>query len=185
MAERRLSEGKVVANPKFQSPVARAVLAIVIAAALFALLVVWNPTKLALWLKAFHIIAVIAWMAGMLYLPRLFVYHCEAEIGSKQSETFKVMERRLLQAIINPAMIATWVLGLWLAWDQGYFRSGWLHAKLTLVLVMSAMHGLFSRWVRVFAADRNAHSQKFYRLMNEVPTLLMIAIVLLVVLKPF
>ena len=185
MAERRSSKGEAVANQGFQSPVVRALLAIVIAAVLLGLLVAWNPTRLALWLKAFHIIAVIAWMAGMLYLPRLFVYHCEAEIGSKQSETFKVMERRLLRAIINPAMIATWVLGLWLAFDQGYFRSGWLHAKLTLVLVLSATHGLFSRWVRDFAADRNTHSQKFYRLMNEVPTLLMIAIVLLVVLKPF
>ena len=185
MTEKRLSKGAAVADQRFQSPIVRAMLAIVIAAVLFGLLVIWSPTQLALWLKAFHIIAVIAWMAGMLYLPRLFVYHCEAEIGSKQSETFKVMERRLLRAIINPAMIATWVLGLWLAWDQGYFRSGWLHAKLVLVLAMSGLHGLFSRWVRDFAADRNTHSQKFYRLMNEAPTLLMIAIVLLVVLKPF
>ncbi len=174
-----------VAEKKSENVMLRAGLAIVIAAALFALLLYWNPSKLALWLKAFHIIAVIAWMAGMLYLPRLFVYHCEAEIGSKQSETFKVMERRLLRAIINPAMIATWVLGLWLAFDQGYFQSGWLHAKLVLVVAMSAMHGLFSRWVRDFAADRNAHSQKFYRLMNEIPTLLMIGIVILVIVKPF
>ena len=170
---------------KFQSPVVRAISAIAIAGVLVVALIVWNPTRLALWLKAFHVIAVIAWMAGMLYLPRLFVYHCEAEIGSRQSETFKVMERRLLRAIINPAMIATWVLGLWLAWDQGYFRSGWLHTKLLLVVALSAVHGLFSRWVRDFAADRNAHSQKFYRIINEVPTLLMIAIVLLVILKPF
>jgi len=174
-----------VAEQRSQSPVLRAIVAIVIAAVLFGLLILWNPSKLALWLKAFHVIAVIAWMAGMLYLPRLFVYHCEAEVGSKQSETFKVMERRLLRAIINPAMIVTWVLGLWLAFDQGYFRSGWLHAKLVLVLALSAMHGLFSRWVRDFAADRNAHSQKFYRLMNEVPTLLMIVIVILVIVKPF
>ena len=137
------------------------------------------------WLKAFHIIAVIAWMAGMLYLPRLFVYHCEAEAGSKQSETFKVMERRLLRAIINPAMIATWVLGLWLAYDQGYFRFGWLHGKLLLVLILSGVHGLFARWVRDFATDRNAHSQKFYRIINEVPAVLMIGIVILVIVKPF
>jgi putative membrane protein len=163
----------------------RAAIAIVITMVLFALLLLWNPSKLALWLKAFHIIAVIAWMAGMLYLPRLFVYHCDAEVGSKQSETFKVMERRLLRAIINPAMVATWVLGLWLAWDQGSLGSGWLHAKLVLVLALSGVHGLFSRWVRDFAADRNVHSQKFYRIVNELPTLLMIAIVLLVVLKPF
>jgi putative membrane protein len=137
------------------------------------------------WAKAFHIIAVIAWMAGMLYLPRLFVYHCEAEPGSRQSETFKTMERRLLKAIINPAMIATWVLGLGLAWGGGWFASYWLDAKIVLVLVLSGVHGLFTSWVRDFGLDRNRHSQKFYRTINEVPTLLMIAIVLLAVLKPF
>ena len=142
------------------------------------------------WIKAFHIIAVIAWMAGMLYLPRLFVYHCAAEKGSVQSETFKVMERRLLRAIINPAMIATWVLGLWLAWHGpdsrfGWFASGWLGAKLMLVLVLSGLHGFFARWVKDFAADSNRHSQKFYRIINEVPTVLMIAIVILAVVKPF
>ena len=110
------------------------------------------------WLKAFHIIAVIAWMAGMLYLPRLFVYHCAAEKGSVQSETFKVMERRLLRAIINPAMIATWILGLTLAWagpdsHYGWFAYGWLQAKLVLVLLVSAIHGLFARWVKAFAAE--------------------------------
>ncbi len=138
-----------------------------------------------LWLKSLHIIAVIAWMAGMLYLPRLFVYHCEAEPGSTQSETFKVMERRLLKAIINPAMIATWIFGLWLAWEAGFFRSGWLHAKLALVLVMSGVQGWYVRLTRDFAQDRNRHTQKFYRYLNEVPTVLMILIVLLVVLKPF
>jgi protoporphyrinogen IX oxidase len=137
------------------------------------------------WLKAFHVIAVIAWMAGMLYLPRLFVYHCAAEKGSVQSETFKVMERRLLRAIINPAMFATWVLGLWLAWSGEWFESGWLQAKLALVLAMSALHGLFARWVKAFAADANPHSQKFYRIINEVPTILLIVIVILVVVKPF
>ena len=137
------------------------------------------------WIKAFHVIAVIAWMAGMLYLPRLFVYHCAAEKGSVQSETFKVMERRLLRAIINPAMIATWLLGLWLAWEGRWFDSGWLQAKLALVLAMSALHGLFARWVKAFAADANPHSQKFYRIINEVPTILLIAIVILVVVKPF
>lgn len=142
------------------------------------------------WIKAFHIIAVIAWMAGMLYLPRLFVYHCAAETGSVQSETFKVMERRLLRAIINPAMIATWVLGLWLAWlgpdsRYGWFASSWLWAKIILVLALSAVHGLLARWRKDFAQDRNRHSQKFYRIINELPTVLMILIVLLVVLKPF
>jgi protoporphyrinogen IX oxidase len=137
------------------------------------------------WLKAFHVIAIIAWMAGMLYLPRLFVYHCEAEPGSKQSETFKVMERRLLKAIINPAMTVSWVLGIWLVWQGGWYLSGWFHAKLVLVLALSGMHGAFVRWVRDFAADKNQHSHKFYRIINEVPTILMIGIVLLVVVKPF
>jgi putative membrane protein len=142
------------------------------------------------WIKAFHIITVIAWMAGMLYLPRLFVYHCAAEKGSVQSETFKVMERRLLRAIINPAMIATWLFGLWLAWlgpdsRYGWFASPWLWAKIALVLALSAVHGLLARWRKDFAADRNRHSQRFYRIINEIPTVLMILIVLLVVLKPF
>jgi putative membrane protein len=163
----------------------RAVVALAVVAGLAGLLVWWNPLGLYLWLKALHVIAVIAWMAGMLYLPRLFVYHCEAEPGSRQSETFKVMERRLLRAIINPAMVVTWVVGLWLAWDAGFFRSGWLHAKLALVLAMSAMHGFLSRWVRAFAADQNQHSQKFYRIINEIPTILMIGIVILVIVKPF
>jgi protoporphyrinogen IX oxidase len=137
------------------------------------------------WLKALHIIAIIAWMAGMLYLPRLFVYHCEALPGSVQSETFKVMERRLLRAIINPAMVASWVLGLWLAWSGNFLSAPWLHGKLVLVLVMSGVHGMLARWTKDFAADRNRHPQKFFRIMNEVPTLLMIGIVILVVVKPF
>jgi putative membrane protein len=137
------------------------------------------------WIKALHIIAVIAWMAGMLYLPRLFVYHCEAEVGSKQSETFKVMERRLLKAIINPAMVLTWILGLYLAWSGHWFTSGWLHAKLLLVVVMSGVHGFLSARVRDFANDRNTKTQKFYRIINEVPTILMVLIVILVVVKPF
>jgi putative membrane protein len=138
-----------------------------------------------LWIKAFHIIAVIAWMAGLLYLPRLFVYHCGAEPGSRQSETFKVMERRLLKAIMNPAMILTWLLGLWLIWDGGFLSAGWLHLKVFLVVLLSGMHGFFARWVRDFAADRNPRSEKFYRIVNELPTLLLIGIVILVVLKPF
>jgi putative membrane protein len=137
------------------------------------------------WLKAFHVIAVIAWMAGMLYLPRLFVYHCEADPGSRQSETFKVMERRLLKAIINPAMIATWVLGLWLAWSGGWLGAPWFHVKLALVLAMSAVHGLLARYVKDFAADRNRRTQKFYRIINEVPTVLMILIVIVVTVKRF
>ena len=138
-----------------------------------------------LWLKAFHVIAVVAWMAGMLYLPRLFVYHCDAPVGSPQSETFKVMERRLLRAIMAPAMIATWVLGLVIAWQGGWFAAGWLHAKLGLVLVMSGIHGMLAGTVRRFAEDRNTRTARFYRILNEVPTVLLIAIVILVVVKPF
>jgi putative membrane protein len=163
----------------------RAEIAIGVTAALFGALWLWSPPGMYLWLKAFHVIAVIAWMAGMLYLPRLFVYHCEAAAGAKQSETFKVMERRLLRAIINPAMIATWVLGLWLAFDGGFLKSGWLHGKLVLVLILSGLHGFLTRCVRDFAADRNVRSQKFYRVINEVPAVLMIAIVILVIVKPF
>lgn len=142
------------------------------------------------WVKAFHLIAVIAWLAGMLYLPRLFVYHCTAEKGSVQSETFKTMERRLLRIIINPAMAATWLLGLWVAWQgpdshYGWFASGWLSAKLALVLALSALHGWCARWVKDFAADRNQHSQRFYRFINEIPAILMAAIVILAVVKPF
>ncbi len=148
---------------------------------------IWQSNAFYLWVKAFHIIAVIAWMAGMLYLPRLFVYHCETKPGSEASERFKVMERRLLRMIINPAMIAVWVLGLTLsflpatdAWHQG-----WFHVKFALVIVMSGVHGLFARWVRQIANDANARPQRFYRLWNEVPTLLLIGIVILAVVKPF
>ena len=137
------------------------------------------------WIKALHVIAVISWMAGMLYLPRLFGYHCEAEVGSKQSETFKVMERRLLKAIINPAMIVTWLAGLYLVWAGHWYLSPWFHFKFLLVLVLSGVHGFFVRCVRAFAADQNALSQKFYRIINELPTVLMIAIVILVIVKPF
>jgi putative membrane protein len=137
------------------------------------------------WVKAFHIIAVIAWMAGMLYLPRLFVYHAESPVGSPQSETFKVMERRLLKAIINPAMTATWVLGLYLAWSGGWYAAGWLHVKFLLVLVMSGLHGYFSAARRAFAEDRNKKSSRHWRMMNEIPTLLLVIIVVLVVVKPF
>ena len=163
----------------------RAAIALAITIALAAFLVWWNPSGLYLWLKAAHVFAVIAWMAGMLYLPRLFVYHCEAAPGSKQSETFKLMERRLLTVIINPAMVATWALGLWLAWQSGAYAAGWLHAKVILVLAMSALHGMLSRWTRDFAADRNRHSQKFYRIVNEMPALLLLGIVILAVVKPF
>jgi len=136
------------------------------------------------WIKALHIISVIAWMAGMLYLPRLFVYHADAKPGSELSETLKVMERRLLRAIINPAMTAAFVLGGLLLFVQDWSQ-GWLHAKILLVLVMGAIHGAFSRWRKDFEADRNTRPARFYRIANEVPTLVLIAIVILVVVKPF
>lgn len=137
------------------------------------------------WIKAFHVMAVIAWMAGMLYLPRLMVYHAEAQVGSIQSETFKIMERRLLKGIINPAMMITWVLGLYLAWSAFGFKGGWLHGKIALVLVLSGIHGYLSGRVRVFAEDRNDKPARFYRILNEVPALLMAGIVILVIVKPF
>ena len=137
------------------------------------------------WLKALHIIAVIAWMAGMLYLPRLFVYHCEVTPGTAEDARFKLMEKRLMNVIINPSMIAVWILGLLLAhtllvWDQG-----WFHAKLLLVIALSALHGMLSRWRRDFEHGRNTRSQRFYRIVNEVPAVLMAGIVILVVVKPF
>ena len=138
-----------------------------------------------LWIKALHIVAVISWMAAMLYLPRLMVYHCSAPKGSIQSETFKIMERRLLRFIALPAMIVAWLAGLWLFYEAGLWRAGWMHGKLALVLAMTAMHGMLSKWVKDSAADRNTRSEKFYRIANEVPTLLMILIVILAVVKPF
>ena len=138
-----------------------------------------------LWLKAIHLIAVIAWMAGMLYLPRLFVYHCDAEPGSKQSETFKVMERRLLIVIMTPAMVVTWLIGFWLMAAGEWFGAGWLHAKLLLVVAMSTLHGLFAHWVKDFAADRNPRSANNYRIINELVTVMLVAVVILVVVKPF
>jgi putative membrane protein len=135
------------------------------------------------WIKAFHVIAVIAWMAGLLYLPRLFVYHADAKPGSELSETLKVMERRLLRGIMNPAFVAVWVLGLSLA--TLHWHEPWLHAKFALVLVLSGLHHLFALWRKDFAADRNTRPARFYRIANEVPTLILIGIVILVIVKPF
>jgi len=136
-------------------------------------------------LKALHIVAVISWMAGLLYLPRLFVYHAAAKPGSEQSETFKVMERRLLNFIMNPAMAVTWILGIALAIQGQWLGATWFHLKFVLVVVLSIVHGLLSHWVAEFSFDRNRHSQKFYRIVNEIPTVLMILIVLLAIVKPF
>jgi putative membrane protein len=134
-----------------------------------------------------HIISIIAWMAGMFYMPRLFAYHAEAEVGSDKSETFKIMERRLLRAIINPAMIAAWIFGILLVLTPGIvdWAMGWPWVKATLVLALSALHGLLSRWRRYFAGNRNIHTARFYKLINEVPTVMMIVIVIMVVTKPF
>ena len=163
----------------------RAAIALAIFVALTLLLLAAAPDDLYLWIKAVHVIAVIAWMAGMLYLPRLFVYHVDSERGSVQSETFKVMERRLYRAIINPAMIIAWAAGLWLAWKGFGFMGGWLHAKIALVVAMSGMHGYLGGAVRRFAEDRNQKPARHWRIVNEVPTVLMIAIVILVIVKPF
>jgi putative membrane protein len=137
------------------------------------------------WIRAFHVIAVIAWMSAMLYLPRLFVYHTETQVGSESSERFKVMERKLLKSIMNPAMIAVWILGPLLAWLTGTYLDTWLQIKFVLVIAMSGVHGLYVRCWRDFANDRNRHSARFYRILNEVPALLMVFIVILVIVQPF
>ena len=138
-------------------------------------------------IRALHVISIIAWMAGMLYLPRLYVYHAGADAGSAQSETFKVMERRLLRAIMNPAMIAAWIFGLALMFTPGVvdWSAGWIYVKLGCVVGLSGVHGLFAAWRREFEADRNTRSGRFYRFVNEIPTVLMIVIVVMVVIKPF
>ncbi|AEP08351.1 protoporphyrinogen oxidase HemJ [Micavibrio aeruginosavorus] len=139
-----------------------------------------------LWIKALHIIAIIAWMAGMLYLPRLYVYHADAPKGSDKSETFKVMERRLLRFIMNPAMIASLVFGVLMIWaNPDLMKQGWMHAKLGLIVLMFGLHGVFSKWRKVFERDENTRSAKFYKIWNEAPTLLMIIIVIMAVAEPF
>jgi putative membrane protein len=137
------------------------------------------------WLLAFHLIAVIAWMSAMLYLPRLFVYHTQAQPGTESSERFKVMERRLLKGIMNPSMIAVWILGPLLAWLTGAYLDTWLQIKFVLVILMSAMHGVYVRSWRAFAEDRNMRSARFYKIINEVPAVLMVLIVILVKVQPF
>jgi putative membrane protein len=164
---------------------ARAFIAIGIFVGLLAGLFLYRPDNLYLWIKALHIIAVMSWMAALLYMPRLFIYHTDAEIGSQQSETFKMMEQRLLKVIMNPAMMISWGLGLYLAWSVYGFQGGWLHAKLLFVVLLTGVHVMFSRSVRAFAENRNKRSARYWRLMNEAPTLLMIAIVIMAVVKPF
>ncbi|WP_193184999.1 protoporphyrinogen oxidase HemJ [Nisaea sediminum] len=138
------------------------------------------------WIKAFHVMSMVAWMAGMFYLPRLFVYHADAEPGSELSETLKIMERRLLRAIINPAMVSTFVFGIWmLVLIPEFLSDGWFHVKLACLFLLTGFHGMMARWRRDFAADANRRSARFYRIANEVPTILLIVIVIMVIVKPF
>jgi protoporphyrinogen IX oxidase len=168
-----------------KTPAGRAGLATLITVGATALAMVVLGARAYDWVKAIHVVAVMSWMAGMLYLPRLFVYHAEIGPGTPQSETFKVMERRLLQIIMTPAMLVSWVLGLWLAWKGGWFAAGWFHGKLALTLAMTGAHGYLAAAVRRFEADASPHGGRHWRIVNEVPTLLMIAIVVLVIVKPF
>lgn len=138
--------------------------------------------------KALHVISLISWMAGMLYLPRLYVYHCRTKPGSEASEMLKTMERKLLRLIINPAMIASWVFGLWLIHFLGWEvlkKAGWFHVKLSMLILMQIIHACFARWRRHFEQDKNIHTEKFYRIVNEVPAVLMVIIVMMVIIKPF
>jgi protoporphyrinogen IX oxidase len=163
----------------------RAIVSLAVTAAFACVLFVWRPSGLYLWLKAAHVVAVIAWMAGMFHLPRLFAYHCAAAPGSRQSETFKIMEHRLLTVVVNPAMVVVWAIGLWLAHDGGWLDSHWLQAKFAFVVMLSGVHGLLVRQVRAFAADANRHGPEFYRIINAVSAVLMAGIVVLVIVKPF
>lgn len=138
-----------------------------------------------LWVKALHVISIIAWMAGLLYMPRLFVYHCQAQVGSNQSETFKIMERRLLRAIMNPAMISSWIFGFWMLYSLEAWTDGWVHAKLTFVVLLTISHMFMAKWRKDFERDQNQRPETFFRIANEVPTVLMIAIVIFVIVKPF
>ena len=163
----------------------RARLALLGMCAAAAALMIWNPPALYLWLKAIHVIAVISWMAGMFYLPRLFVYHSDTAVGSEQSETFKVMEARLYKVIITPAMVIAWVLGLWLAYEGFGFSGTWLWLKIAAVFALSGVHGYFGRALRRFADDHRDKPASHWRLVNEAPTVLMIFIVVMVIVKPF
>lgn len=163
----------------------RAAVVLLLFTAAAAALTVYPPSDLALWVKALHVVAVISWMAGLLYLPRLFIYHTDAATGSELSETFKTMERRLYRVIMNPAMMLSWVLGLYLAWFVYGFQGGWLHAKLAFVLLLTGVHVFYGRSVSAFARDDNRFSARQWRFLNEMPALLMVVIVILVVVKPF
>ena len=163
----------------------RAGIALVAFAALAVVVFAMSPTARYDWIKAVHVIAVISWMAGLLYLPRLFVYHSDSEPGSEKAQTFVVMERRLLKIIMGPAMMISWVLGLWLAWASGAFSQGWFIGKLIVVVAMTGVHVYLSRAAKRFAAGENDKPARHWRLVNEAPTVAMIAAVILVIVKPF
>lgn len=173
----RQGDGKVAAK--------RAGIALLFFAGGAGLLFWLNPVNLYVWIEALHVISVIAWMAGMFYLPRLFVYHADTKSGSEQAETFKIMERRLLRAIINPAMVFTWIFGLWLAIASLAYKENWFIVKFIAVLALSGFHGFLSKHVCIFSNDANVKPARYWRMMNEVPTVLMVAIVIMVVVKPF
>jgi putative membrane protein len=139
------------------------------------------------WVKALHVIAVLAWMAGLMYLPRLFVYHAGVAVGSETSETFKVMERRLYRGITTPAMVVTWIFGLWLAFGYGVvdFSQGWMWLKAVLVIALSGIHGFYGRLLRDFATDQNTRPATFFRAINEIPFVIAVGIVIAVIVKPF
>jgi len=163
----------------------RAAMALIAFAALMVFIFVLSPAARYDWATAIHVIAVISWMAGMLYLPRLFVYHCDAAPGSVQAQTFVVMEQRLLKVIMAPAMAVTWIVGLWLAWESRAFTQAWFLIKFAAVIVMSAMHGHLVASARAFAEDRNTRPARYWRMVNEVPTVAMIVAVVMVIVKPF
>lgn len=169
----------------FRTPAGRAALALLATVLVALILMLALGSQAYLWIKALHVVAVISWMVGLLYLPRLFVYHADAVRRSETSETFKLMEQRLLNIIMTPAMMVSWGLGLWLAWQTNAFASGWFHAKLLAVIGLSGVHGYLAASVRRFAADRNTRSATHWRIWNEVPTLLMIAAVILAIVQPF
>ncbi len=168
-----------------QSAGRKAKLAIIVLCVLVAGLMVWNPPELYVWIKAVHVIAIISWMAGLVYLPRLFVYHSDSTVGSDTSETFKLMESRLYRLIMTPAMMIAWILGLWLAWDGFGFVGWWLWLKIAAVFALTMVHGYLGKSVRGFAADQREKTARHWRLVNELPTVLMIFIVIMVIVKPF
>jgi putative membrane protein len=163
----------------------KAATALVFFGAIAVAIVIFGADAAYPWIKALHVIAVISWMAGMLYMPRLFIYHGDCSPDSDQAHTFSVMEQRLMKVIMNPAMAISWILGLYIAWTVFEFQGGWLHAKLAATVVLSGVHGYFAKSVKAFGRGEYVGNARFWRLMNEVPTLLMIAIVVLVIVKPF